>query len=406
MSSNQRNLNTTKPQPELPEFRNKLFLTELYPPVIGGSSRMFESRFRQFPGDKVTVLTNQIENAAGFDSKQGYAVVRTQLKRKGPKGFEWTGVVWQLILRAFPIVFQRKIKVIECARPIPEGVAGWLLSTLLGRRLVVNYHGEDISVLRRYKVEGLLMGLIARRADLNLANSSYTASLIRAVGGPKAKVAIVPPGFNPSLLSSGQEGHNDLKAAFGDGPILLTVGRLQRRKGQDMVIRALSKVVEKFPSVRYVIVGSMQGGTDGLKESLEIEAKEAGVEKNVVFVGEVEAERLPHFFQVCDVFVMPNREESGGDVEGFGIVFLEAGYMEKPVIGGNSGGVPDAILDGETGLLVDGHSPDSVAAAILRLLEDPQSRTRMGQRGRQLAMSLSENKVFERYASILREKGL
>jgi phosphatidylinositol alpha-1,6-mannosyltransferase len=157
----------------------------------------------------------------------------------------------------------------------------------------------------------------------------------------------------------------------------LSVGRLQRRKGHDNAIRAVASLREELPNLRYVIAG------DGEERArLEQLAADLQVEDSVFFAGTVSAEELPAFYAACDVFVLPNRVDEDGDLEGFGIVFLEAAASGKPVIGGDSGGVPEAVERDVTGLLVDGANVAAVSAAIQHLATSEPCRRRLGTAGR------------------------
>lgn len=366
---------------------------------------MFASRCGRQSPEGICVLAGSIAGDAGFDLLQKYRVFRVPLAWSGPKGFEWLGVVWQLFRAGLRTVGNCKVSVIECARPIPEGVAGACLAIVLRKKLIVNFHGEDISVMRRYRVEKRVLRWVIRRADLNLANSRFTENQVRDLGGPGIRTAVVFPGFNPAQLGLPDPvAVEALRRRFGTGPILATVGRIQSRKGQDNVIRALPLLIGRFPGLRYLVVGSSQGGTQGLGDRLQTLAREAGVESHVIVVGETSAAELIQYFSLCDVFIMANREECG-DVEGFGIVFLEAGWMGKPVIGGRSGGVPDAVREGETGLLVDGTSVEDIAAAVANLLEDPAKARAMGSKGRSHAEGMTDAHVFARYQEALDSAG-
>jgi phosphatidylinositol alpha-1,6-mannosyltransferase len=158
--------------------------------------------------------------------------------------------------------------------------------------------------------------------------------------------------------------------------MLLSIGRLQRRKGHDLVIRALGACREFAPRLTYVVVG------DG-DERLRLEGLVAalGLGDRVTFEGEVPAAALPAYYAACDIFVMPNRVD-GVDIEGFGIVFLEAAAAGRPTIGGKSGGVPEAIDENRTGLLVEGTDVEELAGALRRLAGSKDLRQRMGDAGR------------------------
>jgi len=158
--------------------------------------------------------------------------------------------------------------------------------------------------------------------------------------------------------------------------VILTVGRLTPRKGIDTVIRALPSVIERVPNAVYMVVGE---GED--RERLEALARETGVEDHVLFEGSVPFSQLPSTYNLCDVFVTPSRS-APPSVEGFGIVFLEANACGKPVIGARSGGIPDAIVDGETGLLVEPDDEPGLAEALVSLLSNPERCRALGEAGR------------------------
>jgi phosphatidylinositol alpha-1,6-mannosyltransferase len=161
---------------------------------------------------------------------------------------------------------------------------------------------------------------------------------------------------------------------------LLSVGRLQRRKGHDLVLAALANWRPDDPPVRYLIAG------DGdYRNALETEARSLGIRDRVVFLGPVTDDELPGLYAASDIFVLPNRRD-GVDFEGFGIVFLEAAAAGLPCIAGRSGGVPEAVQDGETGVLVSGTDALELAEVIRRLARSTDERRRMGERGRRRAL--------------------
>jgi phosphatidylinositol alpha-1,6-mannosyltransferase len=159
---------------------------------------------------------------------------------------------------------------------------------------------------------------------------------------------------------------------------VLTVGNLVERKGHDMVIRTLPKLIRRIPELTYLIVGN---GTH--RETLDRLAWEVGVRDRIVFAGHVDAADLPAVYALGDVFVMPSRVQPAEcEVEGFGLVYLEANACGKPVIGGRSGGIPEAIVDGETGFLVDPEAADEIAQRLEAILTDRELAEGMGRRGR------------------------
>jgi phosphatidylinositol alpha-1,6-mannosyltransferase len=170
------------------------------------------------------------------------------------------------------------------------------------------------------------------------------------------------------------------KYQIGNGPVLLTVGRLVKKKGHDTILNSLPQVVKEFPSLRYLIVG------DGPERSrLEQLTTSLGLSETAVFVGNVPHAQLGDYYRAADIFCMINQMDETGDVETFGMVFLEANATGKPVIGGRSGGTTQSILDGETGFLSEPEQPAQAAKWLLLLLRDADLRERMGNIGFQRA---------------------
>jgi phosphatidylinositol alpha-1,6-mannosyltransferase len=238
-------------------------------------------------------------------------------------------------------------------------------------------HGEDVTVLDSSRELRFLGRRVYCAADFIIANSSHTRSLLRGLGVPESRVQIIRPGVDTERFHPGVETRR-LRAVLApdDELILLSVGRLQRRKGHDLVIDALTRIDPGVPPLRYVIVGD---GDE--RKALESRVAAAGLQNMVRFVGEVSRDDLPAHYAACDIFLMPNRVD-GVDLEGFGIVFLEAAASAKPVIGGRTGGVPEAVEQGVTGLLVRGNDAGELARAITTLALSPELRARMGAAGR------------------------
>ena len=223
-----------------------------------------------------------------------------------------------------------------------------------------------------------------RQADLVLTISDYARRELVELGVDPAKIVKIRPSVDPGHFHPGVDG-SSFRERYGLGsrPLLLTVARLtalQRYKGQDMVIRSLPQVLRDVPDILYVIAGD---GEDA--PYLEGLARDLGVERHVRLLGRVPADDLPSLYACADLFVMASREEHarrGTLAEGFGIVFLEASASGKPVIGGDSGGVPEAVLDGTTGFLVPPRDPEAIARTVVRVLTEPGLAERLGQNGR------------------------
>jgi len=268
---------------------------------------------------------------------------------------------------------------VHTARPLPEGLTALAaqMSSWRAAPYVTWVHGEDLAVALTSREHGWLAKQVCRRASSVLCNSRFSANIVGSLGVAAQRIKVVHPGVDADRFRPDVDGSAE-RAAFGAaGPVLLSVGRLQRRKGHDTTIQAVARVIAEFPGLRYVIAG---GGAEGPR--LRQMAAELGVESAVVFLGEVEDDRLPALYAACDVFLMPTRRE-GPDVEGFGIVYLEAAASGRASIGGRNGGVPEAIEEGRSGLLVSGTNAEELAAAIRQLLTSASLRAQMGAAGRE-----------------------
>lgn len=195
-----------------------------------------------------------------------------------------------------------------------------------------------------------------------------------AMGVPPERITLINPGvdverFRPGLPTA------DLRQSLGLGdgqPLVLSVGRMQKRKGFDHVLAALPALLEHGHDVHYALIGIGEQ-----MEELKAQARSLGLAERTHFLGHVSPDDLPRWYNACDVFAMPNREVDG-DTEGFGMVFLEAGACGKPCIAGRAGGTGSAVADNVTGLRVDGTSTADIAAALNRLLSDRDLARAMG----------------------------
>jgi phosphatidylinositol alpha-1,6-mannosyltransferase len=208
--------------------------------------------------------------------------------------------------------------------------------------------------------------------------SAFIARTVRTAVPRDVPVSVLYPGadverFRPNLETS------DIRAALevGDAPLVVCVSRLVARKGQDVLIEAMPAIRERVPQARLLLVG---GGPD---EGRLRKLARAAPDGAVLFAGQVPEDALPRYYAVGDVFVMPCRTRLGGlEVEGWGNVFIEAAACGKPVVVGDSGGARESLVDGETGVLVDGRRVSEVAAAVAELLADPARARAMGDAGR------------------------
>ncbi|MFD8793249.1 glycosyltransferase family 4 protein, partial [Streptomyces vinaceus] len=226
-----------------------------------------------------------------------------------------------------------------------------------------------------------LLRRIGEGTDTLTYLGEYTRSRIASALTERAAARMVqlPPGVDEKTFHPGSGG-SGVRARLGltDRPVVVCVSRLVPRKGQDTLIEAMPRILAAVPDAVLLVVG---GGP--YEEDLRALAASTGVADSVVFTGAVPWSELPAHYGAGDVFAMPCRTRRGGlDVEGLGIVYLEASATGLPVVAGDSGGAPDAVLEGETGWVVRGGVPEDAADRVIALLRDPELRRRMGERGR------------------------
>jgi phosphatidyl-myo-inositol dimannoside synthase len=264
----------------------------------------------------------------------------------------------------------------------------WLLGRRLGLPFVVYAYGQEVwragRAMGLKSLDSLLRGRALQSASTVLVPGGFTAGLLADWQVPRQRIVAVPYGAEPrpgvieaqreALLGRGAA-EGPLASATPSGRTLLTVARLIPRKGIDTVIRAMPGLAA---DVEYRVVGS---GPDEAR--LRRLAREAGVDERVHFLGRLDERALADEYRRCTVFVLPARRTLGGDLEGYGLVYFEAAAWGRPVIAGRSGGEVDAVVDGQTGVLVNGDSTEQVAETIASLLADPRRLQALGAAGRE-----------------------
>jgi len=358
-------------------MRSALLVTELFPPDIGGSAELFENIYKRLRVPRVEVLTNSStsEVTSAFPN---VAITRIPMR--------WTswGLTSRNSLKTHVTVAnaiaraRRDGALIHCGRILPEGLAA-LMAWPAGRRPFICWaHGEEIQYVNSSKELRLLFRIVQHRAAGILANSRHTAQLLEQMGVAAHKIRVAYPGVDTNRFVPTARAADIRHELLRDERLLfLTVGRLQRRKGHDVTLRALRSLVGAIPSFRYAIVGA---GPEA--ETLRALVRELDMGSLVIFRDSISHQDLPAYYQAADIFVHPNRVD-GLDFEGFGIVFLEAAASGLVTVGGRSGGVPEAIADNVTGLLVDGDDVGDVANVIKRLSLDLDLRKRLGRQARE-----------------------
>jgi phosphatidyl-myo-inositol dimannoside synthase len=246
-------------------------------------------------------------------------------------------------------------------------------------RVIASTHGHEVG-WSMLPLARTALRRIGSGTDAVTYVSSYTRRRFASAFGPRAALEHLPPGVDTERFAPDEVARAELRARYrlGDRPVVACVSRLVPRKGQDMLIRAFPAIRQRVPGAALVIVG---GGP--YRSSLGRLAHSFGVSDDVVFTDGVPGDELPAHHAMADVFAMPCRTRGAGlDVEGLGIVYLEASASGVPVVAGRSGGAPETVLDGETGLVVDGWDVGAIAATVSDLLADPDRAARMGSAGR------------------------
>ncbi|WP_434752510.1 glycosyltransferase family 4 protein [Paenibacillus amylolyticus] len=359
---------------------NKVFVAIDFPPEKGGIHDYAFGLISQIPAEETTVLTNKINNAAEseqFDRNSDFEIIRKRIFSDSNKGLMILSqliLVMQLIL----LKWRKKTDEIHFVNIFPVGLAGPFMKLLFRVKYFPYVHGLDVMGMVNSRLFPLLL-FILKRADKVIANSQYTKLKLVELGILESQIVIIPPGLNVNKLNGITERQEDIRDTYGlhDKKVMITVSRLVERKGHDVTLKAVSQVITRIPDLKYVICGD--GPYKGELERLVIQY---GLESVVVFTGRTTDHELHQLYECADLFIMPSRDiKEKGDVEGFGIVFLEANYYRLPVIAGNSGGIPDAVKDNITGYLVDPVNDQEIAARIEQLMTDEGLSRTMGDNG-------------------------
>jgi phosphatidylinositol alpha-1,6-mannosyltransferase len=242
-------------------------------------------------------------------------------------------------------------------------------------RLVAIGHGTEFG--SRDFAYRSLMRLAYRQADAMIFVSRFTGELVRDMGLQPKIQAVIHNGADPEKFDVLSEDHKNVclcKQAPGARHILLTVGSVTERKGQEVVVRALPEILKEFPDTHYVMAGMPLE-----RQKLEAVAARLGVTDRIHFLGRVPEQDLAGILNSCDLFLMTSRFTANGDCEGFGIAAVEAAMCGKPAIVSGNSGLSEAILDGKTGFVVPQGDSGAAAQAVLRLLRDPGLRKAMGE---------------------------
>lgn len=352
-------------------------------------------------GWKVTVVAPQDyareEEIATWSQRQPFEIVR--LRRHSLHFWRMFRWLW----RGLRVVLSRRPDLLVASGQRATWLGG-LIARITRRRLVAVGHGAEFGAKGRFARAANRFGY--ERAELLIAVSEYTRQAVLDSGLAPADLKVVPNGADASLYRplppeeiEELRGHD---AVVGpENRLLLTVGRVDRRKGQDLVIRALPQIVAELPDVRYVVVGLPERAAE-----LQELARELGVDRHVFFLGRQPTAALVGYYNACDLFVLTSRHTDDGDFEGYGIVVVEAALCGKSSLVAGDSGLAEAVVDGVTGLVVPPEDPEAIASHVLRLLRDDALRRKLGKNALERARAeMTWRKRGGEYHDLLRGLG-
>jgi phosphatidylinositol alpha-1,6-mannosyltransferase len=354
-----------------------LCITNDFGPRAGGIETFIIGLIERAPFGSIIVYTSSQGDTSAYDqewlSRCGVEVIRDKSKILLPS--------WRVGRAVRRIVSERSIEKVFFGAAAPLGLLSHSLRRAGAKRIVALTHGHEVWWAKLWPFR-IAMKRIGNGVDVLTYLGGFTKSAISPSISKKAADSMVriAPGidtshFAPDLTAVELKEELDLTGKR----VIVSVGRLVHRKGQDTLVEALPLILKDNPDAHLLFVG-----VGPHLEYIHKRAIQLDVLSHISFVGRVQYSELPRFISVGEVFAMPSRSRLAGlEVEGLGIVYLEASACELPVVGGLSGGAPDAVLEGETGFAVDGRSPAAVAEAVNRLLANPQRAKAMGKRGRQ-----------------------
>jgi phosphatidyl-myo-inositol dimannoside synthase len=369
-----------------------LFITNDFPPRIGGAQSYYWGLIRTLDPCDVIIIAPDQPGGREFDATHPYTVHRFPLEQLRPtRG---------LLRLSLDLIEEHHLELVQFGHPLPTGLLGPRIVKRTGRPYIIFLGGAEVTVPAAMPIGSTLLKHVLGNAALLATVSDFTASVAsREVGGRVPAVTLRPPldgAFNLPLEPSKEQA----KAELGiDGELVIIVGRLVPRKGQDRLIESLAILRDEYPRLHLAIIGNGR-----IAGRLERMAESCGVRERVLMTGALDTEDLKIWLKAADIFACPCRTRWGGlEVEGFGIVFAEASLARLPVLAGRSGGAPESVKNGETGIIPTGDSSEEVADALRRLLAlTPEARQAMGERAREFTLSRHAPEVVGRnYRALL-----
>jgi len=368
-------------------MKKTLLFTLEYPPFHGGIANYYENLVRHWP----SFAPSYAEATEGKKTMEGKPSNELSENKIGEPLVVLNNNDNRLINDKLPFlkwlpamialwqtVKKEKIDYVLVGHILPLGTVAWLVSRLTKIKYAVILHGMDLGMATGVPRKKWLTKKILKQSDKIICGNNYTAGLLKNLIGEAGKIFVINPGVDATLTHNAQ-GVTELKKKYNldNKIVVLTVGRLVKRKGVDKVLESLPEVLKKISNLVYVIIGD---GPD--LDAIKLQVANCKLQNQVVIISDASDDERNDWYDLCDLFIMVARSE-GGDFEGFGIVYLEAGLHGKPVIAGDSGGVSDAVEDNLNGLLIDPTDTAAIARAIAGLAQDESLRRQLGEQGRE-----------------------
>lgn len=379
-------------------MKKSLLISEIFPPKNGGSGRWFWELYSRLPNDRFVIAAGSSKQSETFDQTHNLPVKRINLSStewgvKSSSGFKF---YWRTFWQLRKLIKDNKVQAIHCGRCIPEGMMGLLLSKFMRIPYICYVHGEDVEAASTSRELSFIVKNVLKHAEFLICNSQNTAGLLSQWRVDESKIQILNPGVDSTKFVPTERNYNiKQQLGWGNRPTILTVGRLQKRKGQDMLIKALPNIKKSIPNILYAVIGG--GDEKGLLEEL---VNSLSLQENVLFMSEIDDDTMLKCYQQCDLFILPNRTVNQ-DIEGFGMVLVEAQSCGKTVIAGDSGGTKETMIEEKTGFIIDCTNPEPIAEKLIELLKQPEKLDAYGKLGREHVVNTLDWKAHKEKAEIL-----
>ena len=352
-------------------------ITNDFGPRAGGIETFVIGLIERLPPGSVTVYTSQQGDTNAYDQNWleqfGVKVVRDKSKILLPT---------PRVVRAIKeLISKQKIEVAFFGAAAPLAVMAKGLRKAGAQKIVSLTHGHEVWWAKLWPFKWAMRHIGNHVDHLTYLGDFTRTQISRSISADAASAMVkIAPGIDVAHFAP-QNSALELRNSLGlaNKKVIVSVGRLVHRKGQDSLITALPQILHHHSDAHVLLIG-----TGPHQKHLEDLVKKFSLQSAVTFIGRIQYADLPRYISVGDIFAMPSRSRLAGlEVEGLGIVYLEASACGLPVIAGKSGGAPDAVLEGETGITVDGKDPAAIAEAVKFLFDDPARAKEMGQRGRE-----------------------